>query len=246
MMLQRNPWFPSCQERAETYRHELKYLCSEGELQLILGRIRHLCQRDPHAAPRGIYRIRSVYFDDPDNSCFYENENGTDPREKFRIRIYNVSDTRITLECKRKEHAMTQKTSCPLTTDQCRRILEGDFRQEDADTALLRKLYAQYSQSGLRPKVIVDYQRTPFVCRAGNVRITFDRSIGSSTCISRFFDPGLPLRPILPVGKQILEVKYDAFLPDYLYSAMNLGSLRQTTFSKYYLCRKITVPGGFQ
>ncbi len=89
--------------------------------------------------------------------------------------------------------------------------------------------------------MIVAYERTPFVYAPGNVRITFDRNIGSTTNISGFFDPYLPLRPVLPTGKHILEVKYDAFLPDFLYEVMNLGSLTQTAFSKYYLCRKFTV-----
>ena len=68
------------------YRNELKYVCSEGELQLILARIRHICPSDSHASATGTYSIRSIYFDDAQNRCFLENENGTDPREKFRIR----------------------------------------------------------------------------------------------------------------------------------------------------------------
>lgn len=228
-------------EDCEKFRHELKYVCSEGELQLIYARIRQLCQPDPHAGPQGVYNIRSVYFDDQSNSCFYENENGTDPREKFRIRIYNGSDARITLECKKKERLMTHKDMCPLTKEQYGKILEGELSQEDLNSPLLRKFYTRYAEAHLRPKVIVAYERTPFVYGPGNVRITFDRNIGSSLSLDRFFDAYLPLRPVLPVGKQILEVKYDAFLPDFLYSVMNLGSLTQTAFSKYYLCRKFTV-----
>ena len=222
------------------YRNELKYVCSEGELRIIQGRIRHLCRPDPHAGPMGIYNIRSIYFDDLANRCFYENENGTDPREKYRIRIYNASDSRITLECKRKERTMTNKTSCPLTREQFSLILEGKLPASAADSELLRKFCVQQAQTGLQPKVIVAYERTPFVYPAGNVRITFDRNIGSSTNIADFFAPYLPQRPVMPAGKHILEVKYDEFLPDFLYEVMNLGSLRQTTFSKYYLCRKFT------
>ena len=216
-----------------TYRNELKYVCSEGELQIIYARIRHLCRPDPHAGPAGIYNIRSIYFDDLDNRCFFENENGTDPREKFRIRIYNASDRRITLECKRKERTMTNKTSCPLTREQFDRILDGKLPACEADSELLRKFCTQQAQTGLEPKVIVAYERTPFVYPAGNVRITFDRNIGSTTDIAGFFDSYLPQRPVMPTGKHILEVKYDEFLPDFLYEIMNLGSLRQTTFSKY-------------
>lgn len=228
-------------EKEEKFRHELKYICSEGELQMILSRIRPLCPRDPHAGPDGIYNIRSIYFDNAQNRCFFENENGIDPREKFRIRIYNASDSRITLECKKKERGMTHKDSCRLTKAQCDMILSGRLPQETADSPLLRKFYTLFEQEYLRPKVIVAYQRTPFVYAPGNVRITFDRNIGSTTDIGSFFDPYLPLRPILPTGQHVLEVKYDELLPDYLYHAMNLRDLRQTAFSKYYLCRKFTI-----
>lgn len=232
---------PALSAGEERFRNELKYVCSEGELQQILARVRPLCRPDSHAGPGGIYSIRSVYFDDRDDTCFYENENGVDPREKFRIRIYNGSDDRITLECKRKERAMTHKASCPLTRERCEEILAGHCAWTPADPPLLRKFYAQYAQDCLRPKVIVAYERTPFVYPAGNVRITFDRNIGSTADIGGFFRPYLPLRPVLPTGRHVLEVKYDEFLPEFLYSVMNLGSLRQSAFSKYYLCRRFTV-----
>ena len=96
------------------------------------------------------------------------------------------------------------------------------------------------AENGLAPKVIVAYERTPFVYAPGNVRITFDRNIGSTTDLSGFFRENLPLRPVMPMGKHVLEVKYDEFLPDFLYDVMNLGSLRQSAYSKYYFCRKFT------
>ena len=95
-------------EKEQKYRHELKYVISSAHIPLLKSRISGLMQLDPHACEDGIYNIRSLYFDDYSNRCFYENENGTDPREKFRIRIYNHSDQRITLECKRKERSKTQ------------------------------------------------------------------------------------------------------------------------------------------
>lgn len=223
------------------FRNELKYICSEGELIQLQSRVQMLCEADAHAGPEGIYNIRSIYFDDLQNRYFFENENGTDPREKFRIRTYNASDSRITLECKKKERSMTHKDSCQLSKEQYQKILEGSLSASHVNSTLLEKFYLLQEQRHLQPKVIVAYTRTPFVYTFGNVRITFDRNIGSSTDLSAFFDPYLPVRPILPLGKNILEVKYDELLPNFLYEAMNLGSLRQTTFSKYYLCRKFTV-----
>lgn len=234
-------FLPFPDDSADKYRHELKYICSEAELHQIEARVQALCPRDTHVGSGGIYHIRSVYFDDQKNRYYYDNEDGTDPREKFRIRIYNASDSRITLECKRKERTMTHKDSCPLTMEQYRKILDGTLSQQDIDCRLLEKFFLLQQQKNLRPKVIVAYDRTPFTYSFGNVRITFDRNIGSTTDISGFFDSYLPQRPVLPLGKGILEVKYDELLPNFLYDAMNLGSLRQTTFSKYYLCRKFTI-----
>ena len=91
------------------YRHELKYICTAAQLALIQGRISHLIPLDSHVGETGMYSIRSLYFDDYYNRCYYENENGTDPREKFRIRIYNGSAHKISLECKRKERGKTHK-----------------------------------------------------------------------------------------------------------------------------------------
>ena len=66
------------------YRHELKYIVTEKEMALAKGRIHGLVSLDVHAEEAGMYRIRSLYFDDYWNNCYLENETGTDPREKFR------------------------------------------------------------------------------------------------------------------------------------------------------------------
>ena len=107
------------------YRHELKYVASQMELALIKNRLDHLISLDSHVKEQGIYTIRSLYFDDYDNRCYEENESGTDPREKFRIRIYNGSASQITLELKKKERGKTLKLSCPLTEAQCRTLMKG-------------------------------------------------------------------------------------------------------------------------
>lgn len=136
---------------------------------------------------------------------------------------------------------MTRKESCPLTLEQYHAIMQNTLSADRDDDPLLRRFLLLQSQRDLQPKVIVAYDRTPFVYDFGNVRITFDRNIGSTSELDSFFDENLMLRPVLPFGKHILEVKYDELLPDFLYDVMNLGSLQRTAFSKYYLCRKFTI-----
>ena len=230
------------QENRETkYRHELKYQVTDGQIQLLRNRISHLLPLDSHVAQSGSYCIRSLYFDDYDNRCLKENENGTDPREKFRIRIYNGSAEKISLECKRKERGKTHKTSCPLTEAQTRLLMAGKILPDiGAQPPLLQKLTLQMMTRRMRPVVIVEYERIPYVYKNGNVRITLDTNIASSSAVETFLDPRVPGRPVLPVGQQLLEVKYDEYLPDFIYRSLMLPSLRQTAFSKYYICRKYT------
>ena len=226
------------------YRNEIKYLVSETQLVLLENRIRNLIQPDRRAGADGTYQIRSLYFDDFENTYYRENEMGTDPREKFRIRIYNGDPGRISLELKKKQHSMTQKLSCLLTEEQCRGLMAG--RPLPADPSyppVLQKMNLLMKTRLLKPKVIVEYDRTPFVEKLGNTRVTFDRNIRSSNAVASFLEKRVPARPIMPAGKQILEVKYDEFLPDYLYRNLQLSHLRQTTFSKYYLCRRYSLSG---
>ena len=225
----------------QKFRHELKYVISDAQIYMIKNRINHIVTLDSHAQSQNGYQVRSLYFDDYNNSCYYENENGTDPREKFRIRIYNHSRDRITLECKRKEHGKTLKTSCPLTIDQTRTLMCGKILEDiEKQPPLLRKLTMQMMTKRMRPVVIVEYDRIPYVYVNGNVRVTLDTNISSSKYIEGFLDETIPKRPVMPLGQQLLEVKYDEFLPDHIYRNLQLDNLQRTAFSKYYICRKHT------
>lgn len=224
------------------YRHEFKYLCTYGQLRALQVRLGGLVPLDPHVGAEGIYNIRSLYFDDYYDRYMKENEAGTDPREKFRIRIYNHSSDRISLELKKKVRGKTQKLSCPLTEEQCRTLMAGEIPTIGKDApAVLQKLCLLMQTSLLRPKVIVEYDRIPYIYPQGNVRITLDENICSSDRVDLFLEDQIPLRPILAAGQHVLEVKYDEYLPDFIYRTVQIGNLRPTAFSKYYLCRKYSL-----
>ena len=226
----------------DKYRHELKYIVSDAQIKVLENRIRNYMHSE-HAI-NGKYNIRSLYFDDYNNSCFYQNENGTDPREKYRIRIYNCSKDRITLECKRKEHSKTFKKICLLSMEQYTNIVNGiPLRDLNDLDPLLRIFTIKMMTDRFRPVVIVDYVRKPYIYKSGNVRVTFDTNISSSNCFERFFDPDMPKRPVMPVNTQLLEVKYDEFIPDNIFNNLQVEDLNHTAYSKYYLCRKLNIGG---
>ncbi|WP_242949105.1 polyphosphate polymerase domain-containing protein [Acetitomaculum ruminis] len=224
------------------YRHEIKYLISKGQLEILKTRLDGLIKKDPHVGKDGKYNICSLYFDDYYNSCYYENENGTDPREKYRIRIYNHSTKKITLECKRKMRGKNIKNSCPLTLNEAKILSQGKYIENYFSSyPLMNKFQIDMKTRLFRPVVIVDYDRYPYVYKDGNVRITLDTNIAASSLYEKFLEGGFAKRPVMPKGLQLLEVKYDEYLPDFIYRSLQLENLRQTAYSKYYICRRFNL-----
>lgn len=215
-------------------------------LALIGSRLRHVCSLDSHAGEDGSYTVLSAYFDDYRDSCYYDNENGSDPKEKFRIRIYNSDMGRIALECKRKHKGMTHKDSCQISRELCDSIFCDDraavqrayYDTADSEGALLRKFILRYQTDMLRPKAIIRYERTPYVYAAGNVRITFDRNIEVSASVDSLVGEKT-FRPVMPTGYHVLEVKYDEFFPDFFRKLLQLEQLQWTSCSKYYIGKKL-------
>lgn len=222
------------------YRHELKFVCSENSIHIMEDRIKHICKLDPYVGPRGEYVIRSLYFDTYDDDCFRDGMEGVENRKKFRIRIYDGSSKMIKLECKHSHRGMKAKSVCRITEKQCESLIEGKtILETDASQELLRRFLWERNTKLLTPKVIVEYARTPYVYTTGNVRITFDRNIGSSSEVKSFLREKIPRKGILPIGQQLLEVKYDEVLPAPITELLAVGQqLNRTSFSKYVLCRK--------
>lgn len=219
------------------YRVENKYLVSDADLALLEARLKAVMAPDENQKG-SCYEIRSVYFDDFLDNGMLENDAGVDCRRKYRIRIYDPAAQVIHLEIKEKMSGLTKKTACSLSREECLQILEGHMPLHFDGRKPLNELQLQMRCCGLAPKAIIAYERTAYVHPTGNVRITFDRNIMASRWCDSFFDERVegPV-PVLPTGMQVLEVKYDELLPDFIAQQLQIGKLRQTAFSKYYLGR---------
>lgn len=227
-------------QEAGLFRYERKYLINTLQVENYRSRIRAICSPDAHAGEKGRYSIRSLYFDDYMDKAFWENENGTDLRDKWRLRIYNRDAEHIRLEHKIKVNGKVHKDYAPVSRELYEAILEG--RQMEVEypvqNRVINRFLLDYFTRGLRPVIIVEYEREPYVFEAGDVRVTFDENISYSGECSRFLEPELHLTPLTGTGRQLLEVKYTEFLPTIIHGALNMGTMRQTTFSKFYLCLK--------
>ena len=108
------------------FRHELKYFINEAEKEIIEKRLSQVMKKDAHAKD-GQYFIRSLYFDDEWENAYEEKLAGTHDRKKYRLRIYNLEDSIIRLECKRKEGQYINKISAKLSRDEADKLIRGEY-----------------------------------------------------------------------------------------------------------------------
>ena len=81
-------------------RHELKFFINEMQYQVLSRQLDRVLWRDPNGDVNNEYHIRSLYFDTIFNDAYFDKMDGDQNRDKYRIRIYNMRDTNIKLECK--------------------------------------------------------------------------------------------------------------------------------------------------
>ncbi len=218
------------------FRNELKHHVSEFDLIGLRQRLRAVAQRDPYAGENGLYTIRSLYFDNCYDKALVEKEAGYEKREKFRIRFYNSDTSFIRLEKKSKIGDKCLKDSCPLTCEQVQSLLTGDTSwMRFSKHELIPELRAKMQYQLLRPKSIVVYDREAYVYKPGNVRVTIDSRIRGSDKTESFLRCDEPdIRLFEP---NILEVKWDEFLPQIIRDIVQLKNVKTDNFSKYAATR---------
>ena len=212
------------------FRHEVKHTIDRSDYITLCQRLNAVMRPDPYAGPDGTYAIHSLYFDTLSDRVLREKAEGMNRREKFRLRCYNGDLDHVRLEKKVKRDDLCGKEGVVLTRAQ----VEVCF-PEDAP-ALLLELSVRMRSEGLLPRAIVDYVRRPYVCAAGNVRVTLDSEVRTGAYRTDFLRTD---RPTVPARNAplLLEVKWGAFLPDYVRTAVTLPGVRWAAFSKYAACR---------
>lgn len=222
------------------FRHEYKFQISPQDRQLLLSRLRPLGLEDPHALA-GEYRVYSLYFDDLQDTALRQKLDGVENRDKFRLRYYNGDLSFLRLEKKSKRGNLCQKRSASLPLDQAKAVLAGRPQVlKQCEDPLLMEFYARLCR-GLRPVTLAVYRREPFVYAPGNVRITIDRDIRTgiyARCLDAAQATLVPAAAPENGEPLVLEVKYDAFLPDLIRQAIHLEGRPWTAFSKYVQCRR--------
>lgn len=221
------------------YRVEDKYICSNQELFSLQSRLECVLESDSNQRDSRGYVITSVYFDDLYDSHMQDTVDGNKERSKYRIRIYNHSLDAIKLEVKYKKYSRIFKISKTITKEQMDMLLSGQCIDESCMSMRnpITLFNIAIKKRGLRPKVIVEYERKAYVFGPGNVRITFDRNLRYSTQVEQFGKRDTVFCQVREFPN-VLEVKYDELLPGFIAQLLEIGNLNQTSYSKYRICRE--------
>ena len=166
-------------ENMKGFRTELKYLCPIEYFKMMQYRLSANMMPDKHVGEDGYYLIRSLYFDSYNNKAYYDVSVGVDNRSKWRIRSYNYDSHYLNLEKKIKRNGFTKKITQRISAKDYTDILSGRSKNILKTKSLAAEFITEQRITGLRPVVIVEYQRVPFVLKENNVRITLDYNISA-------------------------------------------------------------------
>ena len=220
-------------------RHELKYHITPAELTVLRNVLTPVMQLDPNGNENNEYHIRSLYFDTINDDALEEKIAGVGNRKKYRMRIYNFSDKVIKLECKSKYGDLISKQSVSIPRELADQLIAGDpDGLQRMRHPLLHDVYREMRTRLLRPAVIVDYIREAYIHPAQDVRITFDKTLRTGLYSSDMFNPMLPTFPVFDDPVEILEVKYNEFLPTYIQALVSGVTAQRSAVSKYTWCRR--------
>ncbi len=221
-------------ETLKTFRHEYKYVVPYQvmlSLKKELGEVLIIDRGDS-------YKVRSLYFDSPDDIDYYDKQGGEMQRKKIRLRIYDINDNYAKLEIKGKNDIHQLKESLLLSKNDALNIINGNYEclLEKSDD-LAKRLYV-YLKSGYRPKVIIEYDRLAFITST-TTRITFDYNIKKSNDFDNFYTNNLNYFNLTDPTEIVLEVKFDRFLEPYISKILGKYISRYQSVSKYVMGRKV-------
>ena len=223
-------------------RHELKFLITRTQYEVLHRTLTAAMRLDPNAEKNGgSYHIRSLYFDTVFDDALFDKIAGVKDRDKYRIRIYNLSDKGIFMECKTKVGNLISKRSAQIPRDLAEQLISADpSGLENTKSGLLRDVYREMRTRLLHPVVIVDYEREAYLHPAEEVRITLDMRVRSGLNSIDLFNPHVPTVPVMDHDETILEVKFNRVLPPHLRDLLSFACPEavQTAVSKYTLCRQ--------
>lgn len=216
------------------YRTEVKYPISCLEIPIIKKRLEKILRYDENSGGNS-YKVRSLYFDSPNNTDYFEKFAGIEHRKKIRLRIYNNDTSLCKLEKKEKFGEHQSKQSIIVNIKDAQELILGNIdvlQQYSLHSSSAEDIYSIMKGRVYRPTVMVDYDRYAFYHPFYDTRITIDFNIRKKEYATDLtMDEGF----MMPVDcdKAVLEIKYTGKCPGFISDLLKGCGIEQKAYSKY-------------
>lgn len=224
-------------------RFEFKYVLPPALRDEIERELGHFCQLDPYVEgkPHKRYMVRSLYYDDPQFTAYYDKINGAMHREKFRVRTYTGDPQErcaTFLEVKGRHNALVFKHRVEFSEGERSAFETGEKMKPEVVLGrgqpgkVVDEFRFQTLRRRLRPVMLIDYQRRPYVSKYdAEFRLTFDESLQGLHTQS-LYPTGRENPKRLLGGRTVMEVKFRHHLPSWFHRIIQAYELKRVSISK--------------
>lgn len=212
-------------------RYELKFLLTLEQKQRILKAMEPYMALDKY----GRTTIRNIYFDTDSYRLIRRSIEKPAYKEKLRIRSYRRAspDSEVFVELKKKYKGVVYKRRLSMPEHQALAWLCGHEACPESSQISREIDYFMDYYAGLRPTVLLSYEREAYYCRVGgDFRVTFDDHI---LCRREDISLESPVggTPLLEDGKVLMEIKTSGGIPLWMTQVLSREKIYKTSFSKY-------------
>lgn len=223
-------------------RFEFKYILPLALRQQIEEELQFFLEFDPYVAaqPNHQYFVRSLYFDDPHFTCFYDKTEGLRTRSKFRIRTYSADpadNAPFFMEIKGRHNNLVFKHRVPLPGGPEEMHFRGDALSQEVlkrapNSAVKSQFEFELHRRRLRPVALIDYNRRPYISKYdAEFRLTFDDNL-HATLTDTLFPAGWERCRSILSGYTVMEVKFRHQMPAWFHRIIQSYELRRVSISK--------------
>ena len=227
------------------YRYEFKYILNKKISDQIEKEALNFMIYDGHVKKElnNKYFVRSLYFENNFSSNFYEKVDGMKIRRKYRLRTYsNFFDPKVPIffEVKGRISERTYKKRINIKNKYLNLFLSQsknfNLLNLYPNNEMIRNFIFDSSRKNLKPLILVDYKRRPYINKFGlYFRLTFDTNLLSSKANNLFSNDKYTSWLECKAGYTILEVKFDRSIPAWFHRIIQCYNLKRKSISKFVL-----------
>ena len=210
-------------------RHEIKYKLTPAQYALVLQEISKYLSADEY----GETTIQSLYYDTNNYRLIRESIERPVYKEKLRARSYGLAtpDKKVFLELKKKCDKVVFKRRISILERELNPFVIWGIGADKGQIEREIRYFCCFYE-GVKPSMLLLYDRTAYCHKDSDLRITFDRNIRYRTDRLSLC-AGLDGTLLLPQGEVMMEIKTSGAYPKWLVDLLNENKIYKTSFSKY-------------